>query len=528
MFKDMEKWTEIRRDVLTGRLSRREAVKKYNLNFRTIQKALRSEEPPEHRKKVEREKPVIGPFIPIIYEILEADKKVHKKQRHTGKRIFERLRDEHDYEGGITAVRDEIRRYKQQAAEVFMPLAHPPGEAQFDFGEAKAIYRGREIKVMFCVMSLPYSDAFFCQAFPSECTETFQAGHVRAFEFFGGVPNRISYDNSKIAVARIVGKRDRKPTHEFLRLQSHYLYDSHFCLVRRPNEKGHTENLVKFARRNFMVPVPKFDDFEEFNRKLADDCRKDLERKLRGRSDTKAELLEEDRQAMLPIPDNRFEARRVDTGQSNSLSLVRFDRNDYSVPTKYAHRKDLTIVGSLDRVRIVADSHVVAEHVRDWELENVHYEPIHYLALLERKPNSLDFSKPFEQWKLPYGFAILRRRLESESGSEGRREFIRILRLLEKHSPKELGKAIERALDINALTVDVIRILLQEGRESPAKIFQLDDRPHLQDHFIPEPHIFKYNQLLNSENDNHEETRNEKHCITETPSQGTQAADNAQ
>jgi transposase len=494
---DMEKWSRIRRDVLAGGMSRREACKKYDRNFRTIQKILNREEPPDHRKKTERNKPVIGPFIPIIHEILEADKKSHHKQRHTGKRIFERLRDEHGYTGKVTVVRDEIRRYKQSTAEVFMPLSHPPGRAQFDFGEAKAVYRGRHIKVMFCVMSLPYSDTFFCQAFPRECTETFQAGHVRAFEFFGGVPKRISYDNSKIAVAKIVGRRGKTPTREFLRLQSYYLYDHHFCLVRRPNEKGHTEGLIGFARRNFMVPVPEFDDFEEFNRKLAEDCRKDLDRTLRGKSHTKAERLEEDRQVMRPIPDNRFEARRVAHGQSNSLSLVRFDRNDYSVPSKYAHRK-VTVIGSLDRVRIIADSHVIAEHVRDWEAENVHYDPIHYLALLERKPNSLDFGKPFEAWSLPNGFAILRRRLEAESGGEGRREFIKILRLLENHAPDELGKAITRALDIGALTVDVIRILLQEGRESPAKIFRLDDRPHLQDHHIPEPHIVQYNQLLTS------------------------------
>ena len=526
MIKDMDKWTKIRRDVLVDEMSRRKASLKHNLNFRTIQKILKDPEPPDRPKEYARDKPKTGQFISVIHEILQADKKVHAKQRHTGKRIFERLRDEHGYTGGITVVRDEIRRYKQAAAEVFMPLAHPPGEAQFDFGEAKAVYRGRAIKVMFCVMSLPYSDAFFCQAFPRECTETFQAGHVRAFESFGAVPNRISYDNSKIAVAKIVGRRGEKPTREFLRLQSHHLYDRHFCLVRRPNEKGHTENLVGFARRNFMVPIPEFDDFEEFNRKLADDCRKDLDRKLRGKSGTKSGLLEEDRQAMLPVPNNRFEARRVVNGQSNSLSLVRFDRNDYSVPTKYAHRK-VRVVGSLDRLRIVADSHVIAEHVRDWEAENVHYEPVHYLALLERKPNSLDFGKPFEQWKLPYGFAILRRRLESDSGGEGRREFIKVLRLLEKHPPEELGRAIERALDIGALTVDVIGILLQEGRESPAKIFRLDDRPHLQDHNIPEPHIRKYNQLLTSESDSHEETRNEEHRIIEASPQGPQNADDA-
>ena len=165
MIRDMDKWTRIRRDVLVEKMSRREACRKYNLNFRTIQKILKLPEPPERPKAYARAKPKIGPFISVIHEILEADKKVHAKQRHTGKRIFDRLRDEYGYTGGITVVRDEIRRWKQQAAEVFMPLAHPPGEAQFDFGEAKAVYRGREIKVMFCVMSLPYSDAFFCQAF---------------------------------------------------------------------------------------------------------------------------------------------------------------------------------------------------------------------------------------------------------------------------------------------------------------------------------------------------------------------------
>jgi transposase len=471
----MHLWTEVRRAVLVGGMSRRDACKKYNLNFRTIQKILAHEEPPGYRRKYLRQKPMLGPFIPIIHEIIEADKKVHKKQRHTQRRIFERLRDEHGYTGGVTVVRDEIRRYKQSSAEVFMPLSHPPGEAQFDFGEAKAVYRGREITVMFCVMSLPYSDAFFCQAFPRECTETFQEGHVRAFEFFGGVPTRISYDNSKIAVAKIISRRGETATREFLRLQSHYLYEHHFCLVRRPNEKGHTENLVGYSRRNFMVPIPKFDDFEEFNRQLAEDCRKDLDRKLRGQSGPKSELLEEERRVMRPLPSDRFEAKRVKNRKVSILSLVRFDRNDYSVPTEYAYRR-VVAVGSIDRVRIVVDDRVVAEHVRDWESENVHYNPIHYLGLLQKKPNSLDFGRPFAQWDLPDGFAVLRRRLESDCASEGRREFIKILRLLEKHEVRELGVAIDRALGIGAMTVDVIQILLQEGRESPAKLFRLDDR----------------------------------------------------
>ena len=172
MITDMHLWTEVRRAVLAGGMSRREAAEKFKLNFRTIQKILAHEEPPGYRRTETREKPTIGPFIPIIHAILEADKKSHRKQRHTGRKLFERLRDEHGYTGGITVVRDEIRRYKQRSAEVFMPLSHPPGCAQFDFGQARAVYRGRPIKVMFCVMSLPHSDAIFCQAFPRESATT--------------------------------------------------------------------------------------------------------------------------------------------------------------------------------------------------------------------------------------------------------------------------------------------------------------------------------------------------------------------
>ena len=510
VFDDMNQWTKIRLAVSSGKLSIREAAKQYGLNFRTARKILEHAEPPGYRRKEAHNKPKLGPFVPIIHEILNADKKSHPKQRHTGRRIFERLRDEHGYTGSITVVRDEIRRYKRRTSEVFMPLAHPPGEAQFDFGESQVIYRGRKTKAMFCVMSLPGSDAFFVQAFPRECTESFQEGHVRAFRFFGGVPTRISYDNTKIAVAKIVGRRGETPTREFLRLHSHYLFDHHFCLVRRPNEKGHTENLVGYARRNFMVPIPEFDDFEEFNRKLADDCSKDLQRKLRGKAGTKAELLEEDRQAMRTLPSDPFEARRIENRKVNTLSLVRFDRNDYSVPTEHAHR-EATVVGLIDRVRIVVDTRVVAEHVRDWESENVHYNPVHYLRLLQKKPNSLDFGRPFEQWELPSGFVVLRRRLETNGGSEGRREFIKILRLLEKHSVRELGTAIDRALQIGAMTVDVVRILLQEGRESPAKLFRLDNRPHLQDHQIPKPNLSKYGYLLQQHGQTYRTEQQEQH-----------------
>jgi transposase len=491
----MDQWTEIRRLVLTKQKSKRAIRKEYRLHWKTLQKILDHAEPPGYRQRQPRAKPKLERFLPIIHEILEQDKTAPRKQRHTIKRIFDRLRTEYGYEGGITVVGDTIREWHAGTAEVFMPLSHPAGQAQVDFGEAVVSLQGKETKVAYFVMALPFSDAFFCQVFPRECTETFQEGHCRAFQFFGGVPTRISYDNSRIAVAKFVGRRGDTPTQEFLRLESHFLFEHHFCLVRRANEKGHVEGLVGFARRNFMVPVPQIDDLEEFNEQLAQSCRADLERRLRGQPTTKQGLLEEEQHSLLPLPKQSFEARRVEPGKANSLSLVRFDTNDYSVPTAYAHHH-VTAVGNIQEVRLIVNDRVVACHPRDWARENVHYDPLHYLALLERKPGSLDFARPLEDWNLPDCFGVLRRRLEGERQSDGRREFIRVLRLLETLELAELSRAIERALAISALTVDAIRILAQQGREQPAQWFNLDGRPHLQGHEIPPPHLDRYSVLL--------------------------------
>jgi transposase len=502
VYTNMELWSEVRRRVLTGELSKRQARKEYGLHWDTLQKILQHEEPPGYRKKQPREKPVLGPFVALIHEILEADRRAPKKQRHTAKRIFERLREK-GYRGGRTVVQEEVRRWKRRSAEVFMPLAHRPGEAQVDFGEATIVYRGQERKAAMFVMSLPFSDALFCQAFPRECTETFQEGHRRAFEFFHAIPKRITYDNTKIAVAKVIQKRGGAFTREFLRLESHYLFEHHFCLVRRANEKGHVESLVGYARRNFLVPVPELEDFEQFNEGLLESCRQELGRQVRGKKGTKAELLEEDRQAMLPLPEEPFEAQRIEPCQANSLSLVRFDRNDYSVPTEHAHRS-LVGIGGIERVRLVVQDQVVAEHLRDWDKENVHYNPVHYLALLERKPGALDFGKPFDDWDLPEGFGVLRRRLEGELGNDGRREFIKVLRLLESCDLKELAKAVDRALAIGALTVEAIRLLLQDGRETSVQYFRLDGRPHLQGRAVPPLQLSLYDTLR------HEETCHEE------------------
>ena len=162
MFKDMEKWVEIRRRVLTGEISKRAACQKYGLQWRTLQRVLEHEEPAGYQRKEPRQKPKLERFLPIIHEILQQDQKAPKKQRHTAQRIFTRLQGEHHYDGGLTIVKDAVRAWKQRGAEVFVPLTHRPGEAQVDFGEAQVKLCGQQVKVAMFVMTLPYSDALFC------------------------------------------------------------------------------------------------------------------------------------------------------------------------------------------------------------------------------------------------------------------------------------------------------------------------------------------------------------------------------
>ena len=495
MYQDMILWLEIRRKVLVEGVSKRQVLRETGMHWTTLEKILSHSEPPGYRAKQPRPKPKVGPYLERIGRILDSDKELPKKQRHTAKRVFERLSEEEGYQGGYTAIKEAVRELRRHGREVFMPLVHRPGEAQVDFGYALAKVSGRLRKVAFFVMALPYSDAMFVMAFERECTETFSEGHVQGFEFFGGVARRISYDNSKVMVAKILQGRDRRLTRGMLRLKSHYLFDHHFCRVGRPNEKGVVEGTVKYARQNYFVPVPQVSDLKELNRHLRERCEVDLGRRLRGQSGTKAKLLGEEQGAFVPLPTVPFEACRRASTTASSLSLVRFDDNDYSVPVRYAHHP-VVVKGFVDRVEIARAGEVVATHRRIWNKQKVSFDPVHYLALLERKPGALDHARPLEGWNLPECFSVLRRRLEAKLEGEGTREYIRVLRLMEKHSVRALSRAVERALAVRAHSRDAVAQFLFPREEWRARTFRLDGREHLRRVKVAGPDLDAYQALL--------------------------------
>ncbi len=277
----MKQWASIRQSVLRDKASKRSVIRETGLHWKTLEKILAHSSPPGYGLSKPREKPKLGPYLHRIEEIIEEDKSFPVKQRHTAQRIFERLREE-GYAGGYTQVRMAVKEIHKTRREAFMPLTLRPGEAQVDFFDALVKMGGSLRKVSVFLMALPYSDAFFMAAFEKECTETFQEGHVRAFEFFGGAPARISYDNLRIAVKSITGS-ERTLTDGFLQLQSFYLFSHRFCRPRRPNEKGVVENTVKYARLNFMVPVPSASGFGDLNAMLSARCADDLKRRVRGK-----------------------------------------------------------------------------------------------------------------------------------------------------------------------------------------------------------------------------------------------------
>ena len=474
----VELYARVRRAVLVEGRSRRAVAREFGLARKTVEKMLEYSLPPGYRRQKPVRRPKLGPWRGVIDAILSDDKTRPAKQRHTARRIFERLKEEHLYTGGYTIVKDYVRASKIGGQEMFVPLVHPPGEAQADFGEALVVIAGVEQKAHFLAMDCPHSDDGFVAAFPGETTEAFQQGHVLAFQYFGAVPTRILYDNTKIAVARILGGEERTKTKAFLELQSHYLFADKFGRPGKGNDKGDVEGLVGYARRNFMVPIPSVNSWAELNTYLAGQCRKRRERRLRGHTETIGERFERDRAAMLPLPAAPYEACEKVSTRVNSLSLVRYRTNDYSVPTEYGHRQVL-VKGYVHEVVIASGSEVIARHTRSYEREAVVYDPLHYLALLEQKTRALDQAAPLAGWHWPECFTTLRRLLESRLGKPGSREYIQVLRLLETFALQQVTGAVEDALRLGTISFDAAKHLLLCRIERRPPRLDMENWPHL-------------------------------------------------
>ncbi len=473
----MELYRKVRLACRDG-MSQREAARHFNISRDSVRKMVAFSVPPGYRREKEVRRPKLDGFTAIIDGWLEADKVVHRKQRHTAKRIFERLREEHGFTGGYTIIKDYVREHGRRGQEMFVPLSHASGHGQADFGEAVVVIGGVEQKAHFFVLDLPHSDAYFMRAYPAATAEAWMDGHVHAFAFFGGVPQSILYDNDRCLVSKIEPDGTRLRAMLFSALLSHYLFRDRYGRPGKGNDKGNVEGMVGYARRNHMVPIPHFPDWESFNADLEAQCSARQEHILRGHKETIGERLRADLAAMSPLPAAPFEACNQTSGRVSSQSLVRYDTNDYSVPVAYGHQ-DVWVRGYVDRVVIGYRGAVIACHPRCYDREDMVFDPVHYLPLIERKINALDQAAPLAEWDLPEEFDTLRRLMEARMLKMGRREYVQVLRLLESFGMDDLRAAVKQALKLGAIGFDAVKhLVLCQVEKRPPRL-DLDVYPYL-------------------------------------------------
>lgn len=456
----------IRRAYFLQRKSIREISREFHHARRTVRKAIYDPAPPRYTRSAPTGKPMLGPFTVIIDQWLDEDLSRPKKQRHTARRVYHRLVEEHGFKGGESTVRLYVRQHRPREREVYIPLEYDPGsDAQCDFGSAYVVMADNLESVQLFCLRLCYSTKPFVMAFPHQKQEAFFEGHVAGFDFMGGIPGNIWYDNLSLAVKNLLkGKGHRAEEQEsFIAFRSHYLFQSHFCNPGEAHEKGLVENLVGYARRNFLVPLPRVSSFQELNQLLMERCLREDGRRLRGKTKTIGELGQEEKAKLLPLPGYAYPCCKVSTVKPNSLSLVYFETNRYSIPVNVATEK-LTLKAFVDHVEISSGEKVVAAHSRCYGRHEDILDPMHYLPLLMQRIEAFPYAKAIRHWHWPEVFdrylAALRERCQNGTAT---REFIRTLELCSGYSEEEVARAMDQALDWHAATFDVVNHILKQN-----------------------------------------------------------------
>ena len=500
--KTVDDYEAIRRAYFLNGLSIREIARNLHHSRRLIRKAIAQAEPDGYKLSKPRPAPVLAPYKPKIEELLDQSDKLPRKQRYTAHKIYLLLKKA-GYQGSEGGVHNYVcqRRKIRKKRQAYLPLEFDPGQdGQADWAEAWVDMAGKRIKVELFILRLNYSKARFVMAFPFQKQEAFFEGHIQAFHFFGGVPRRITYDNLKTAVYRVLEGHNRKEQEAFKAFRSHYLFESHYCNVGQGHEKGGVESDVGYAQRNFCSPIPQVQGFDELNAQLRQACLEDLQRKVRGQQAPVAELWQAEKPLLLPLHGPDYRACSTHVAKVNPYSQVVFETNRYSVPVAYAGRQ-LVLRAYPFRIEVLSLEEIVATHQRSFERERDILDPLHYLDLLAQRPGAFEHALPLRQWRKtwPKYYERLREELlERLPGGEGVREFIAILKLHQVYPAEQVAQAIHAALELGAAHLDGVQMCL---RESQPQLFSLTSqawlpRPELAEIGCQPVNLEQYNQLL--------------------------------
>jgi transposase len=509
----VEQFEQIRRDRDREGLSIRGLAARHGVHRRTVKQALLSPVPPVKRSPVGRPAPKLGPYRPVIDSWLEADRDAPRKQRHTAKRIHQRLVDEHGADVAETTVRQYVRARKRAmgwpVAEVFVPQVHAPGvEGEVDWGEAEVVLAGVATTVHLFVMRGSFSGAAFCQASLVETQQAFLELHAQAFEWFGGVFSKIRFDNLKSAVKKVLKGRRRVETDRFVALRSHYLFASQFTTpgLEGAHEKGGVEGEVGRCRRSHLVPVPHVADLAELNALLLAGCERDLDRRIDGRPMSVREAWAVERPLLLALPAEPFDACETAAPRVDAKSLVTIRQNRYSVPVALAGLKVSARVGARE-ITINHGGREVACHERLHGKFGTSAQLDHYLELLQRKPggleNALALSQERDRGAWPDSFDQLWAALIERYGrSDAARQMVDVVLLCREHGPVGVELAVRGALTAGAIDGRAVAVLARRSQSTatapPGPLTDLE--PRLAAHDRPAPgDLADYDQLHDRE-----------------------------
>jgi transposase len=506
----VELFEQIRRDRELEGLSLRALAAKHRVHRRTVKQALESAVPPARKQPEGRPAPALGAQREWIDGILIADRDVPRKQRHTAKRIWERLRDER----GVVVSERQVRRYVRERRaqlgelvdEVFVPLcAEPAAEAEVDWGEAIAVIAGVTTKVHLFLMRSCFSGACFVQAHLRETQQAFLEGHVAALEFFEGAFGVVRYDNLSSAVAKVLKGRRRLETDRFVALRSHYLYESRFTRVgkQEAHEKGGVEGDVGRFRRAYLVPVPEVASLAELNELIAAACITDLKRTIRGRRETVGAALSRELALLRPLPAEPFDTCEHASPRVDSKALATVRQNQYSLPVRLAGLRVAARIGAREIV-FMHDGREVARHERLQGRYEVSAQLDHYLELLALKPGalarSLALRQERERGRWPDCFDLLWQAITVKVGaSEAARQMVDVLMLVRDHGPERVELAVRGALAAGAHDGRAVAVLATRVEDRPPVMALTDLDPRLTAADRPEPDLSGYDQLLERE-----------------------------
>jgi transposase len=462
-------------------LSLREIARQTRKDFRTVRKYAYQNNwnPPVDMKTGAEAFPVIGGYIPIVDEWLEDDEREPRKQRHTAKRIFERLRAEHGYTGSYGSVKryvnikkEEMKKYR----ESFLPLAKPPGCAQVDFGEFK-YYDGLEIdhKGHALIVSFPHSNTGWMQVFRSENQECLLEGMKRIFYHIGGVPIRIKFDNMSTAVAEVLDGTQRIIADGFYRFMLHHRFKSDFCSPSKGNEKGNVESKVGYTRRNMLVPVPVITDFDAFNEELLKRCDADHEREHYERDTLLRELWDDEKQHLLTMPKHEYEIFRYKSLSVNKTGFIKVGTAKYGLSPEL-HGMTVQAKIYFDKIEVYYDHSLQKTFRRSYEKNGVDSDWKDYLPSLVRKPGATEHTQFFNQ--MP---KLWQEYLKSVKGTERKSALLLLTEIVQDGNESLCDEALEMAGENGTLSIDNIRqcYLFISKQENYPKPLSLATEPPL-------------------------------------------------